>query len=366
MEPEVGPYPPPNAVAALSQRFTRDECIILMVILFFGALMWVYVTAKFVDVISNSDPDQTEFRQTMDNLNRFISFNKLPPELAVRLRQYYHATKQMQAAKSRAHIVEQLSPALQEEVSLMLNKRWLRGAAFFNGLRMLVTEEDKEDMPPEVAAKVYGKDDNMKITLVRPVEDSFLAQVAMALNAAVFPPKEFPPLGRLYLIYGGGCSYKGKILGVGKTFGEIDVMLHKPPRVTQAMALSFLHVFYITGEALDEIAQAFPQSRKAMKTWAMYNGLKEYLLYNLSQERKKAAEDPNYDMYAPDPDEDEGGGGGTTKPSPRGIMTIPSSSGGAPLEHKVTLKGPAAPMAIYVNFENGVPQVTPAEAAQDV
>ena len=35
----------------------------------------------------------------------------------------------------------------------MLNKRWLRGAPFFNGLRMLVTEEDKAEMPPEAAGR---------------------------------------------------------------------------------------------------------------------------------------------------------------------------------------------------------------------
>jgi len=300
MCPEAGPYPPPSARAAMSLRFTRAECIVLMIILFIGALIWVYVTAKFVDVISNSNPEVTEFRQTIDNLNRFIAFNKLPKELSQRLREYYYATKQMKAAESRAAITEGLSPALQEEVALLLNKKWLRDAPFFNGLRMMVDEEDKKTMPPDVLARVEGD----KIRLVQPVEDPFLAQVAMHLKTAVYAPQEMPPRGRLYLIYGGGCMFKGKFLGVGKTFGEIDVMLEKPPRVVNAVSVSFLHVFYITRADLNTISFEFPKSRRAMKTWAMYNGLKEYLMWNLAEERRKAEQDPTYDMYAPDPEDE--------------------------------------------------------------
>jgi len=283
--PEVGPFPPPSAVAALSQRFSLHEKLVLMAVLAVGALLWVFVTAKFVDVISNANPDVTAFRYTMDCLNRFIAFNGLPPELAQRLREYYYATAQMQAANTHKSVTSGMSPALQEEVSLKLNARWLRDVAFFNGLQMLADDPSKP-----------------KIRLVDPVEDGFLAQVAMKLHAAVYAPKEKPPRGSLYLIYGGAASYKGRILGVGKTFGEIDVMLPLAPRQYRATALAYLHVFYLTGPELETVALEWPKSRKAMKTWAIYNGLKEYLLHNLSEERKKAREDPEYDMYAVQPE----------------------------------------------------------------
>eukprot|EP00316_Scyphosphaera_apsteinii_P019760 CAMPEP_0119301260 /NCGR_PEP_ID=MMETSP1333-20130426/3065_1 /TAXON_ID=418940 /ORGANISM="Scyphosphaera apsteinii, Strain RCC1455" /LENGTH=644 /DNA_ID=CAMNT_0007303285 /DNA_START=106 /DNA_END=2040 /DNA_ORIENTATION=- len=259
MEPEVGPYPPASAISAHSQRFTLSEQMLLGVVLFFGALAWVYVTAKFVDVLANATPEVTAFRQTMDSLNRFIDFNRLPKELAVRLREYYHATKALQAAKSRARICDGLSDALQEEVSLKLTVNCLRDVRFFRGLRSI--------------DKVW----------IQPVEDKFLARVAMRLSAAVFAPSEKPPRGQLYIIYGGSAHYQGRFLGVGDTIGEIDVFLPKAPRQYSALALTHLHVFYISGKELDEISLLFPASRLRIRTWALFNGVKEYLRQHLHE-----------------------------------------------------------------------------------
>jgi hypothetical protein len=53
------------------------------------------VTAKFVDVISSSDPDATLWRNQIDDLNRFCSYYHLPNELCRSLREYAHERKEV-------------------------------------------------------------------------------------------------------------------------------------------------------------------------------------------------------------------------------------------------------------------------------
>lgn len=62
-------------------------CIFLM---FISDLAWIYVTGVFVSVITNADPERTKFHSIMDELNRFIAREKLDPDLARRIRAYFH------------------------------------------------------------------------------------------------------------------------------------------------------------------------------------------------------------------------------------------------------------------------------------
>ena len=83
VEPTIGPFPPLQQMADRLQRHevaARTFCVIL------GALIWTYVTAAFVEVVVNTDPDATEFRNRMDDLNRYIKAVRLPGEIAQRLR----------------------------------------------------------------------------------------------------------------------------------------------------------------------------------------------------------------------------------------------------------------------------------------
>ena len=81
---------------------------------------------------------------------------------------------------------------LQELVSKQVNQRWLQTVPFFRGLTM-----------PD------GR------TVVNPVESSFLAKVAVALDSSVFAPAELPPTGKLYVIVKGNIRYKGLTRGPG-------------------------------------------------------------------------------------------------------------------------------------------------------
>ena len=80
---EVGAYP--------SQDNAETAIVTTLVVI--GALMWAKVLAAFCDLATNSDPSAVEYRQALDDLNRFCRLHGLPNELKRRLRQFFAQRK---------------------------------------------------------------------------------------------------------------------------------------------------------------------------------------------------------------------------------------------------------------------------------
>ena len=92
-DPQAGPYPGNESADPMS--YLLGETISLTVLVIAMAALWAYVTAKFVDVISSSDPDATLWRNQIDDLNRFCTFYHLPDQLRRTLRAYAHERKEV-------------------------------------------------------------------------------------------------------------------------------------------------------------------------------------------------------------------------------------------------------------------------------
>uniref|UniRef100_A0A7S2H6D1 Ion transport domain-containing protein n=1 Tax=Haptolina brevifila TaxID=156173 RepID=A0A7S2H6D1_9EUKA len=67
---------------------SEGETFVVMVLVLLGALLWTYILSKFCDVAINSDPALTFYRQRLDDLNHFIKVNRVPLDMALRLREY--------------------------------------------------------------------------------------------------------------------------------------------------------------------------------------------------------------------------------------------------------------------------------------
>ena len=60
----------------------------------------------------------------------------------------------------------------------------------------------------------------------------------------------------------------------------------------RAVAITYLHLLAIDGPTLKALAEDFPASRRSLRLWTLYNGLKEYmleLLRHASDEERQAA-----------------------------------------------------------------------------
>ena len=92
---EVGFYPSQDG----------PETVIVTVLIVLGALMWARVLATFCDLATNYDPSAVEYRQALDDLNRFCREHGLANELKQRLRQYFHQRKHVMLAKSSSNVI---------------------------------------------------------------------------------------------------------------------------------------------------------------------------------------------------------------------------------------------------------------------
>ena len=252
-------------------NFTTSELIANGLLVVFGAFFWTYVMAQILDIVFNANPDHTAFKNRMDNLNRFISFNDLHGETATKLREYFWETRMKVAAEARQEICGEMSTSLQELACGQIHGEWLQKVPFFKGLLL----PGGEVMAP-------------------PVSSHFIAQVASHLSGEVYVPMERPPLGRLYQIFQGSARYRGCVRQSGFSWGALDVMLPNAPLQKRAIATTYLHVLWIDGKKLRMCAKDYPDDARSMRTWTLWSGLKEYLLDNLrhasAQERRDAKE----------------------------------------------------------------------------
>ena len=260
-KPEKGPHEPIHLNDL--RDLTVSETVIFLMLKFCGAIIWTYVTASFVDVIANHDPDATISRQRLLALNRYCAFYKLPPRTCKKLRAYYLERTRMRLALTRQSVAEGFSPKLQEEVAWVVNEKWLRNISFLNApLRPLQPTDMHQRM---------------------------LVNVALAMEPMVFTPKETPPPGRLYVIYQGVALYRGSILMDWDHWGDADVMLRSEiTRRHHARATTYLHVHFIGPDTIEKIAEEFPVFHRRMRMWVLRRAVIEHVIDGARVYRAKA------------------------------------------------------------------------------
>jgi hypothetical protein len=229
-------------IAATPQNpWEQSWCAFLML---FGGMIWGMVIATFCGVIANLDPAGTEFRQTMDNLNRFMSLQGLPKDMRQQLREYFHQTRHLQIARANKLLIENMSPMLQGLVVWKVNEKWLRHVWF---LRM--------------------------------AEDSFMVQLSLQLTAAVFAPAELCPNGYMYIVHRGIALYGGKVLTSGKVWGE-DMILQSVHLRSKyaARCMTYVEVYMISRDDLIALATRFPATLKLIRRSAFRLGFRREMI----------------------------------------------------------------------------------------
>ena len=208
---------------------------VAVVLMLFGAMAWGQVIATFCRIIANMDPESNDFSRRMDDLNRFMDKEMLPPDMRRRLREYFHQTRHLQVHTSNRALLQMLSPALQGEVVWAVNERWLRRVWFFES-----------------------------------AERPFMVEVALSLMPMVFSPGEIATSGYLYVVHRGIALYGGKVLTMGKVWGE-DMILRSSllRRPWCARAMNYLEVYMIDREELLDIARMFPGTYDAIHKCAV-------------------------------------------------------------------------------------------------
>jgi hypothetical protein len=212
--------------------------------MFTNSVMWGRVIATFCEVLSTMNPALTDFRITMDNLNRFVKMHDLPKNLRQRLRDYFHRTQHLQRTSAYRSVLLRMSPTLQLELLWHANRKWLR-----------------------------------QVVWLQQAEPGFIAQLVLALKPMVFAPSEIASGTMLSIIFRGAAVYGGKILRSGNVWGE-DMLLcsEKLRSKLCAKALTYLEVYIITRAELLMLASNFEDTYRRIRKHIMFIALRRGII----------------------------------------------------------------------------------------
>ena len=157
-----------------------SEQIMATLLMLVASMLWAYIIGTFCGMIATMNPAQANFRNTIDDLNRFMELQDLAPEMRQRLREYFHETKHLQIAMANRKLLSKMSPALAGEVAVQTSEKYIKRIWYLKG-----------------------------------VDSGFMAQLAMRLEPMVFAPSELVPVGKMYICHRGIALYGGKIMTAG-------------------------------------------------------------------------------------------------------------------------------------------------------
>jgi len=218
--------------------FNPTEQIVTVVIMLATGMLWGYLIGIFCTMAAPA-PAVQAFRDDLSALNSFMVQYGLDSQTRFRLREYMHETIHLKNQEAHKGLIQKLSPAMQGEVSLLVNQRTIG-----------------------------------RVWYLQRAEVEVLIHLAAKLKPMVFAPLELCPSGFLYVLQKGMVIYAGKVLHQGRVWGE-DVLLDNAELQLNfpALAASYVLVVVLDGPALNSAIREFPRSAVMMdrvrRRWAL-------------------------------------------------------------------------------------------------
>jgi hypothetical protein len=226
---------------AASNAPEQAVCALMML---FGGIFWALVIGELCAVISAMNAESSEFNRRIDEVNSLIRQYSLRPEMALRLREYFHATKHLRTADTHRQLLQSMSPALQSEVMWEMHRPWLE-----------------------------------RVHFLRAAPRRFMVELAVALEAVVLAPGEVSPLGYLYVVLSGVVLYGGRVLTAGKVWGMDSILANEGLRSAACgRTMTYVAAYRVSGELLLELASHFPSMHKHMRWHAVKLALHRYIV----------------------------------------------------------------------------------------
>ena len=271
-----------------------SERLLRLLLMLCGALLWSYVLSRAIDVIVQGRPDEKHFRQSVDELNRFVAIHQVstgarthacPPRLlsprahargfraycrhcsrhcsaqldtslARRMREYLHKTRHIDLVKSYHHVYDRLSTQLRSEVALCACR--------------------------ELFEQCF---------LLSEASNALRTQIAHSVQGDVFAPSEVLPCTNVYAMHRGIVVIDGIVRASRRVFGIPSLMYsHALRSSTHAVAFTYCEVLFIDGHVLRELAEKFDvHTARRMKLWAAFEALRIFMVRELRQKKAQEA-----------------------------------------------------------------------------
>lgn len=94
------------------------EIVMMTVTLLLTGIIWTWVVANIVDIISNLDLYALRFNQAMDDLNMLMASYRVSPELKRRIRRHLHEAYYIHQERHHQDVIKWLSDGLQGQLAV--------------------------------------------------------------------------------------------------------------------------------------------------------------------------------------------------------------------------------------------------------
>lgn len=242
----------------------RGISIFFMVV---GGSVYAYAIGNVCDVISSLDAASTEYRQSVDMLNKCLAENNCPQEMRIDARAYFLHCRDLFRRRYFRKLLLQMSPSLKGQVVHTINGKWIAKISFFNA---------------DHVEERYA----------------FATAISTALHPHAYPPGErlFVPgdlCDKLFIVSKGLCGHAGRVVSNSSSksfFGEdiVAALVTKDyRRDTAAQTLTYLDVQVLEQADLFKILRnsTFPETRKLIRKAAIRMALKRTILSTLRMYR---------------------------------------------------------------------------------
>eukprot|EP00401_Gymnodinium_catenatum_P000993 CAMPEP_0117621248 /NCGR_PEP_ID=MMETSP0784-20121206/87539_1 /TAXON_ID=39447 /ORGANISM="" /LENGTH=773 /DNA_ID=CAMNT_0005425173 /DNA_START=167 /DNA_END=2490 /DNA_ORIENTATION=- len=120
---------------------TYTEYVVCSVCMMASSILWAYIIGAACAVMSNTDPELTEFEQTMDTFNAMVKDQDLPQSIRYRGREYLREERFHKRYVRNMQAARQLSKDLQGCISRRMASHYLDQIWFFQGTPMQLRED---------------------------------------------------------------------------------------------------------------------------------------------------------------------------------------------------------------------------------
>jgi len=169
-----------------------------------SGISWAILLGQVCGIVAGIGEEESEFRLTMDRLNAMMADQLLPSTMRFRLRSFFLSSKLAQRRVYRQQkLIAFMSPGLQGEVVMMLNKKWMKKVNMIKPIMMLAQDMDMTNIRRKADAK------------------AFLVELSMKLETFIFSQEE--AIGHphtLYILQRGIIGGRGRIFISGTVWGE--------------------------------------------------------------------------------------------------------------------------------------------------
>lgn len=211
---------------------TQPEYLMAITCMVSGSLLWAWVVASIVSVITNINESKAQHQQTMDELHMLVLEHQIDQRLSRRLQEYFMKVTDLTKVSYVAELVHRLSPTLRHEVIMVIHGKWIQKVWWLNN-----------------------------------VPGDFIVAMVMHLTPVLHTPNEFIPNSReLCVIHRGLAIHGGILKEQGQIFGE-DMLLHNEAlrKNWATLALTFLHLYVMSWHTFSNLCQEHPYVQKPIK-----------------------------------------------------------------------------------------------------